>query len=195
MRFFRYVYSNDNHFLVGDELTYGVKKSYYYEKMVDNSKSFINSTNGERVTYKNFNRFHRKDAAPAITYEVDSNKRQADKDITRENVFEKVRAAFYEKKPSRKKCGFACSSVDIALSFEAFLSYDDAKYVQLVEMEPAGKVNYAECDDEYLFSDEFESDLSLVDMAHKYWKGEGNKRKELLIEGRFKIIKIIKYIK
>lgn len=195
MKFFRYVYSNDKHFSVGDELIYGAKRSYYYEKLVNNSKSFVNKDNGEIVTYKNFDRLHRRNTAPDIVREVDMNRIKAKKDIDREIVFEQVRAAFYKKMPSRKKCGFACSSVDIAFRFEPFLSYGDARYVQLVEMEPVGKVNYAECDDEYLFSSGSESELSFYDNAHKYWKGEGSKRKELLIEGKFKIIKIIKNVK
>lgn len=193
MKFYRWVCSNDRSYKVGDTFEHGRVNSQYYEGIIDKSKSFMNSDNGTSVTFIDFEKNIKPHVSPDIAAQVEKIKKKEESNLKREIIFERVRRDCYNKKPSRMKCGFACSSEAIALTWKSDLSLEECTYVQLVEIEDVGDVNFAECDDQFLYTNESMSNSEIEKMAHKYWSGKGNKRKELLLEGRFRITRILKH--
>lgn len=193
MKFYRWVCSNDRLYKIGDTFEYGRVNNHYYEGIIDKSKSFINSDNGMSVTFIDFEKNIKPKTPLDIVAQVEKIKKKEESNLEREIIFERVRCDCYNKKPSRMKCAFACSSEAIALTWKNDLSLGKCAYVQLVELETVGDVNFAECDDEYLYTNESMDSSEIEKMAHKYWSGKGNKRKEFLLEGRFRITRIIKH--
>lgn len=193
MKFYRWVCSNDGLYKIGDTFEYGVVNSQYYERVRENSKSFINSSTGTSVTFIDFEKDIKSKVSLDVAVQVEKIKKKKESNLEREIIFERVRRDYYNEKPSRMRCAFACSSEAIALTWKSDLSLGDATYVQLVELEAIGDVNFAECDDQYLYTNESMDSSEIEKMAHKYWSGKGNNRKELLLEGRFGITKIIKH--
>lgn len=193
MKFYRWVCSNDGLCKIGDVFEFGKEHSQYYRRLIDNTKSFTDRVNKKTVTYSHFNRNLKSSERPDVVREVEQKEKKAKHAIEREHIFEKVRRDFYNEYPSRKKCGFACASEAEALTWKGDLSLGDATYVQLVELEAFGDVNFVECDDQYLYTNESMNSSEIEKMAHKYWSGNGNKRKEFLLEGRFRITRIIKH--
>ena len=113
--------------------------------------------------------------------ETNLKKLTAELRIECENSIEKIREAYYHKKPSRKKCLFVCNKGNTQSWYNHLTKQKespDLKLVEIFEVELYGNLYWA---DASIYEDYWES--KDVQLLHNYWNGLI--KQEFKLEGLF----------